>query len=56
MEIEEVWDGRELIYSKTDFDHECGYKRGQLRTIYSRDFGWMMVIWNELRAILDRKK
>jgi len=55
MDSIEVWDGVKQVYRQLDFNHECGYKRGQLRIFYFDDYSQVMNVWQQVRAISGRK-
>lgn len=47
---------KKLICHKVDFDHECGWKRGQIVIYHIDDYGQSIVVWGKIRATLDQKK
>jgi len=55
MDSVEVWDGARQVYRQVDFDHECGYKRGQLRIFYFDDYSQVMDVWRAVKTISSRK-
>ena len=55
MDIVEVRDGDALVYRMVDFNHECGYKRGQIRIFYFNDYSQVMGVWERVKVISGRK-
>lgn len=56
MDVVEFCEGEKIIFRQVDFNHECGYKRGQLRIFYFDDHAQAMEAWKTVRPILSRKK
>ncbi|MFZ3068711.1 MAG: hypothetical protein WA052_00135 [Microgenomates group bacterium] len=47
---------KKLICHKVDFDHECGWKRGQIVIYHIDDYGQSIAVWGKIRTTLDQKK
>ena len=45
-----------LVCHKLDFDHECGWKRGQTVIYYFDDYTQARSAWIEMKTTLNQKK
>ncbi len=45
-----------LICHKSDFDHECGWKRGQITIYYIDDYAQAITVWTKMKATLNQKR